>query len=171
MDYAADYQVQTSAWGRFGVYAIATNNRTNSAQVITTVPAIEAVGGLALPKWKANATFQWEFGQWSAAWTTRFFNHYCLNVEPGDKCGNSSPHIIAQGSDHVPSQVYHDLFVRYRVPEGQRLGILDDADVKLGITNLFNKEPPLDLTPGFQGYSSLGDPRRGLYLLSLTTRF
>jgi iron complex outermembrane receptor protein len=50
--------------------------------------------------------------------------------------------------------------------------LLDNAEIQLGIKNVFNKKPPLDLgNSPLNFYSTLGDPRLASYYLSLKKYF
>lgn len=108
-------------------------------------------GGLT---WKGNSTVAWTNDALSIGWRARFFNDYYLRqdrtVQP------------LQGDARVPSQIYHDLFASWK--------IRDDVDLRVGVNNLLDAEPPVDITTG-TFYSRFGDPRLRNFHLALTKRF
>jgi outer membrane receptor protein involved in Fe transport len=45
--------------------------------------------------------------------------------------------------------------------------VFSNIDIRLGIQNVFNKRPGVDLVNFASVYSQSGDPRQGLYWLSI----
>jgi outer membrane receptor protein involved in Fe transport len=115
-------------------------------------------GGL---RWKLSSSLTWRRANWTLGWTTRFFDSYFLNTDHGV--------VPDQGSATIPSQTYHDVFGRYQFTSDSKLA---GAEVAFGINNVFNKEPPVDVTaPQGLGYSLWGDPRLASYYLSIKKSF
>lgn len=173
-DLALDYQLETSRLGTFDLFAYATRNTHFRTQTLATDPVVEnvGVGGTYTNplKFKANAGLNWQYGGWSAGWTASYYSSY-LVADPS--LPTSADLFLIQGSDEVPSQIYHDVVASYRFEGVDRLfSHADDLTVRLGVKNVFNKKPPLDAgfySAGF--YSPYGDPRLAQYWLSLTTSF
>jgi|GEM_PF-3921648 len=76
--------------------------------------------------------------------------------------------ILSQDSERVPGQVYHDLFVRYRLPARNRA--LADLELALGAKNLFDKALPVDMSTS-RYYSTFGDPRMRRIYVNLKKTF
>jgi len=90
---------------------------------------------------------------------------------------SSAPTFINQGSRTVPSEIYHDAFVTYRVPTNSAHSslssrLLDGIEIQLGITDVFNTKPPFEASNVLFGgygfyYSPYGDPRLRDYWVSI----
>ncbi len=112
-------------------------------------------GGSGGTTWKGNSTVAFvKDDTWSVGWRSRFSNDYYLrqdhSVQP------------LQGSARIPSQIYHDVFATWAVRE--------DTDLRGGVTNVLNTQPPVDITTG-SFYSRYGDPRLRHFNIALTKRF
>jgi outer membrane receptor protein involved in Fe transport len=104
----------------------------------------------------------------------QYYDHYLVyGATASTSLRNTS--IANQGSDTIPSQLYHDLFVRYRFAPnpGFARGLLANAELMVGIGNVFDTEPPLIATTSAtsRGYSAFGNPRLRRYTISLTRSF
>lgn len=123
------------------------------AGVITGVFAggYGSTGGLT---WKGNSTVAWTNDAWTLGWRTRFFNDYYLrqdrSIQP------------LQGDNRVPSQIYHDLFATWEINK--------DVDLRVGVNNVLDAKPPVDVTTG-TFYSRFGDPKLRNFYMALTKRF
>ncbi len=109
------------------------------------------LGGLAF---RANASAVWSKGRMSIGWRGRYVGGYYLRQDHAV--------VALQGANRIPSQTYHDLFARFEVKDGL---LLD-----LGVNNVLNRAPPLDLTVNGSN-SRAGDSRRAVYRVALTQRF
>lgn len=126
-------------------------------------------------------SLNWNKGSWAASWTARYTGSYKQWGAEGGRIwtllgGNFaavsnnqysvSPYVTAQGSDTIPSQTYHDLFVGYRFEDGSP--ILRGLTLQGGINNVFDKDPPIDVFHHYNAYSSpYGDVRGRSFWLSL----
>jgi outer membrane receptor protein involved in Fe transport len=172
--------------GRFGAlqwFALGTITEHYRTQTFPDFPVDEHVGlvtsqslaitGSSYPlKRKGNLGAVWSYQKWTAGWTARFFDSY--TIDAAQVFGGGSGISLAQGHDgRVASQVYHDLFVTYRIPHSNfAAGLLTNTEWQLGIRNLFNTRPPLDVSNASGGYySGFGDPRLASYYLSLKKAF
>jgi iron complex outermembrane receptor protein len=109
------------------------------------------VGGF--PKQKANASLNWNYGDWSAAWTAQFIGPLSEPCTPAtlpatvggrNECSNPGPINPAHttyryASNYLGKTIYHDVMGSYHVDS-------INTDFTLGIRNLFDKEPPTALT-------------------------
>lgn len=161
IDLAIDYSILTRI-GQFFLQASATYLDHNQTQVKSEAPLVENTGVTGNLKWRANGTINWEYGNWLVQWTTRYYDSYYLNV------GHMT--VLNQGAATIPSQVYHDVFARYRfdkAPQG-----LPNLEIVAGINNVFNRRPPVDVSTNTVGFfSPLGDPRRANYYVGLRASF
>ncbi len=137
-------------------------------------------------KLKANFRATWERGPWTLGWTVSYFGSYKQSGAPGSPIYAGNPltpltttYLLAQNGDHVPSQVYDDVFVAYKFPrriQGHgRIGdyLLDDWRLQVGVKDVFNRAPPLDAFNASVGapYSFYGDPRLRHYWLTINRDF
>jgi outer membrane receptor protein involved in Fe transport len=104
----------------------------------------------------------------------RYIGSYKIDVSQVLGAGNGTDLLQAQGNGgRVKSQNYHDLFVTYRVHGSAAApAFLAGTEWQLGVRNVFNTTPPLDVSNAFGGYySGFGDPRLASYYLSVKKSF
>lgn len=163
-------------------------------QYARTLPEYDAVGFHpregGTPKNQSSAVGSVEIGNWLFGWSTRFFDSYKMVGAPGGPFSRQfanggiyqdTLYIIPQGSDRVPSQLYHDLLVGYtwgrdaRVADGGQRGwkrLLGQGSVQFGVRNVFDKAPPLDVAYSNNFYlSTFGDTRLRSYWISIRKQF
>jgi len=105
---------------------------------------------------RINGSLVWTRGQWTCGWATQYYSRYRINP-------TSTTSIRRQGGPTVASQIYHDVFVRYRVSARGRHRCLEGLELTVGAKNVLDKAPPTDMSRGYY-YSTFGDPRmRRLY--------
>jgi iron complex outermembrane receptor protein len=102
----------------------------------------------------------------SFTYNAQFYDSYSIRLADPAAALTSDYNVELQGSERVPSQIYHDLGFAYTVAPSTR-GTLSGVRVELGIQNLFDKKPPV-IAALIGGYSQYGDPR--LRRFSLTVR-
>ncbi|MBL8270019.1 TonB-dependent receptor [Steroidobacter sp.] len=172
IDLGVLYSLPTAALGAFQFAANATVFQHYKVQDAIGSPLVDKVNEVANGgplKFKANASLAWDLGPWSAGWSSYYFGSYD-QYDVG-----TTIYVTAQGGETVPSQVYHDVFLAYRVPEafGSRAGqILSGVNVQLAIKNLFDAAPPFDAfyqSPAY--YSPFGDARMRSYSLTVSKEF
>jgi len=155
IDLAARYRFQVGDFGDLDLGLNATLTDYYREQTAFNTPLVDWVG---IPSRNSsgpidsriNASLLWQRRQWSAGWAANYYDSYQINP-------SSTTAVLSQGrSGKVSSQTYHDAFVRYRF--ARRTGILADTEFSLGVKNLFNQAPPIDMSRRHY-YSSFGDPR------------
>ena len=199
-DLSANYTRRTSV-GVFSVQAsesIITVLRTQYSQ---TLPAYDAVGFHPVdggaPKYKSTVNLVWERRQWTVGWTARYVSDYKVYGAIGSpaslQLGNAlyASTRVAQGSDYIPGQIYHDAFVSYAFRKNQSgsagaagsepkrpfLGaiatsVLSGLTVEFGVRNLFDRTAPFDVKYDNNYYlSPYGDVRLRSYWVSLRKAF
>ncbi|MEJ1962126.1 MAG: TonB-dependent receptor [Gammaproteobacteria bacterium] len=167
-DMALSYVRNIGQWGNLTLRSGATRQMHHTTQS-TLAAAPEEIAGLASDlRWKGNLGLTWDYRAFAFSWLTTYYDKYWL----------LSDHSIvpSQGSASIPRQVYHDMFVGYdfgaRGAGDLMANVMDGLQVQLALTNIFNKEPPVDVYSNPQAfYSSFGDPRMARYSLTLKKRF
>ncbi|MEJ1971972.1 MAG: TonB-dependent receptor [Lacunisphaera sp.] len=197
-DLTAGYTLKTGA-GTFDLQAMESITLHLKSQYSQTQPEYDAVNfpsESGATKYKTNATLNWDWHRWTASWAVRYFSAYQQYGAAGGPSATqraatgttaaarapSTSYTLPQGSDTIPSQMYHDLFVGYafgkqRVESGSKLhalgsSLLDGLTVQAGVRNIFNKVPPFDVYYSNNYYlSPYGDTRLRSYWLTVKKTF
>lgn len=168
LDFAVDYGWHTERFGSFSVAMLATHQLENESQIVANAPVVDTIGYVNGLEWQGNLTFSWDMDQWSAAWTSRYYDSYSV----GSAGFPNDFFVASQGSETVPSQHYHDVFASYRFGNtGNSMALLSGVQLQLGVRNVFNTKPPVDMASFGTYYSSWGDPRLSSYYLTLRKAF
>lgn len=179
VDFSLDYS-RDFPFGRLDLFATATYTVSYETQARAGSPIVDrvglansvqsAAGGGAYPlRWRGNTGITWTRGRLQAGWSLRYIDDYLLDTF-------SAATLLAQGNGgRIESQVYHDIFVSYTFGAQDKSArwrqLLTGTQLRLGVRNLFNTEPPVDVSNTTNYYSGFGDPRLANYTLSLTHRF
>jgi iron complex outermembrane receptor protein len=172
-DAQVDYRLDLSRFGIFDLFAVGTYQTHYKTQAGPVSPEIENVGYTSASplKLKGNLGVNWSRGPWSAGWVARYFDSYYV-INPAVASSTNAQSIINQGNGgYISSQKYHDVFAAYHFAEGTGFmpSMFKSAEIKLGIQNVFNTEPPVDTRT--VGYSVYGDPRLASYYVSVKAAF
>jgi len=163
-DFALDYRFDASSWGEFELTALATRQVLFDTQTVPNAPVTDQSGVIGNLEWKGNASLTWSRAEWSAGWTARYYDSYFLNFAHALN--------VNQGAATVPSQTYHDVFVQWSAPRNIGFSLLEDTQVQLGVRNVFDKKPPVDVSNLSNNlYSTWGDPRLASYYVTLRKAF
>jgi len=167
---AANYEF-SSTIGDWSMYVNGNTIQHQRQQFTFDSPVFEYIGsGLnrsSLAKFQGAGGMLWRRGPWSASWSTRFYSHYRIY----------DFYKVAEGSEFVAAQLYHDVQGTY---EFGRTGnyadsgwksALDHLALQIGAHNVFNTKPAFDASNSRGYYSQYGDPRMGVYYLSLKKAF
>lgn len=163
-DLKVAYDTPETSFGKAMLSVEATYQPTLEKQPTPGSPAQNEIGLTAGAPQRIGARSQLvlERNAWTLAFNTSYHGSYTVSPDPNI--------IRAQGSRKVRAQMYHDLSLSYRLPEWSAMPA--DGEIRLGVQNVLNAEPPLDMdTRGGVGYSTLGDPRLRTVRLSLIARF
>jgi outer membrane receptor protein involved in Fe transport len=144
-----DYRKETAGWGTFNLSALATRGMHYKQQLTLALPFYDyarfpSIGGPLA--WKGNVNLTWDYGRWTVGWSARFASEY------NEYVGTTSPtavYVTELGGLRVPSQMYHDVFVTYKMPSAKAGAkwwekALSRTDIQLGIKDVFNSVPPFD---------------------------
>lgn len=175
-DVQLDYRWDTEARGAFDFFLVGTWQPRYAIQLISGAPVVDYVGlGAVNPlEFKGNAGLTWNLSAWRAGWNLNYFDSY--RAAPPEQWHTDMAMANQGNGGRVPSQIYHDVFVNYDFALSNANGIpgwLSGTQVQLGIRNLFNKRPPVDMGAEYSHayYSPFGSPRMASYYLAVTTRF
>jgi iron complex outermembrane receptor protein len=156
MTFNRDYIISSPAVNKQGV---ATEVNTEYAGSVSQL----------IPKHKYNFTLQWDYGPWSAAWSTYVIGpmwEVCQNSRAvrspyiGSGDFPTTPNkfqwcskILAtpnsahgyEGLNELGTTVYNDLQATYAITRW-------NTDITLGVRNLFDKNPPISMTAFANSY-------------------
>lgn len=171
IDIQADYRFSTKHLGTWRFYAVATNTISLSRQVLASQGTIDRAGLSDGPlKWRGNAGIDWNAGSWSAGWNAQYYDGYgvCSSLLTAFNCAQQQ---LWQGSSRVPSQIYNDLYLRYKTSASH--GALANAEISVGINNIFNAQGPT-IASGLafaNGATSYVDPRLRRFSVGIRKHF
>jgi outer membrane receptor protein involved in Fe transport len=157
-DFSLEYRVDAGRAGAFTFTSTATHLKMNAIRVIPTADEQENAGTRAALQWRAAGTVGWSYNAWSANWSTRFFDKYCMV--------SGCVVQLNQGSASIPSQVYHDIFIDF-APDKEVTPWGSKVELQFGINNIFDRDPPIDTDNTSQYYSTFGDPRGSNYYAAI----
>lgn len=182
-DFQVDYDIVTERFGAWRPYLIATLQTTVIRRLLPTDPEINVVGfsvensvfGAEPLEWRGNFGVNWDAGPWNAGWDAQFYDsrNVCVPAAAAAVCAAA---VQRQGSTSIPEQLYHDVYVSYSFDEtGRWPGLLSGTELRLGIQNLLDEDPPIvastsPLARGM-GYDYFGDPRLRRFTLTLRKHF
>lgn len=158
---------------RMEIRAIATRVRELDNFIDPTQPQLpnRQLSELGDPKWAANFSFRYDFGNWDLRWDTRYLGRqtigtyeaqnsftglctafYVTNIGCTLNSITTLPPLNADQFDRVyyPDVFYHDIRVQFDVSNRFRF--------YAGVNNLFDRQPPLGLlgTAGGDPFDSFG---------------
>lgn len=171
-DLQAEYATNSEAWGRMRFYAAATYTKELSRGVQTSGPVVTRSGFSDGPlKWRGNFGIDWSgTDTWSAGWNAQYYDSYrvCASTLSQFSCNQWE---TWQGASKVPSQIYHDAYVRYTFSANS--GLLEAADLSFGLQNMFNNQGATIAsgTAYVVGATSYVDPRARRFTLLLRKHF
>ncbi len=178
-DLKIDYNKETQ-FGTFGLRAVGTAIQHDRRQFAVGTALLDYAGfpndgGEA--KRKASATLSWERQAWTLGWTATYYSQYGQQFSAGSPSAIRNPlrlntYTAAQGSDHIPSQTVHDMYVAYAFDRAGGSGsLLSNVTLSAGVSNVFNTLPPVDVVRAPYYYSFYGDPRLRSFRIGITKEF
>lgn len=176
IDLQIDYEWTTARAGNFYWMTVLTRTEKFERKLTADTETFDAVGYSDGPlAWRGQVGLRWERGPWGAGWQAQYYDSYSVELANPSVAFQNPDRVRNQGRAHVPSQIYHDFFVRYRF-EGNTSSWWNNTVISLGIQNVFDKEPPiiapLSLTTfGSADYSGYGDPRLRRFELTIRKSF
>lgn len=166
---AIDYNLEYSrslGGVQYHFYAAATYEWRLSKKVLSSDPDINSVGLQDGPlRWRGNLGVDLQLGKWSAGWNAQYYDYQYVYAST-DTASQRASAILDQGASKVPSQLYHDIYVKYRLSGEKRW--FGDLDVSLSVQNAFNTQPPILARLGL---SPFADPRLRRFVISVEKHF
>jgi hypothetical protein len=167
-DASINYSHRTQSWGLWNFWSQATSWQHYQVQATFNAPLVEYIGTPGYVKLKASAGLSWDYNQWTLGWSVRYV----------DSTLQRTAYLAQQGSDHIPSQHYHDVFVARRFPQATTPNAawwrraLSRSELQVGVQNVLNTTPPFDAyySPNYL-ISRYGDPRLATYTLTVRKNF
>jgi len=174
-DFQADYTWKTVSWGEFQSYASATYQPDFQTKSVPAVPFVQLVGNAATLLWRGNGGLNWTKSRLSLGWNMQYYDSYRIYSQTATPAFIATS-ILNQGSPTIPSQVYHDVQLRYQwgaKPEGwQRY--FAHTQVTVGVQNIRNTSPAITATTNESAIfaiSPFGDPRGARYTMDVRRQF
>src|SRR5690606_23055843 len=109
-------------------------------------------------KWRANYGVQWTKDAWSVDLNGQYYGPHQVTYGDPEIAPYNEAAIQFQGAASIPSQSYFDLSAGYRLG-ASRSELLSNLELRFGIQNLLDTDPPIIAADTGPGYSPLGDPR------------
>ncbi|MGL6162171.1 TonB-dependent receptor [Microbulbifer sp.] len=165
-DIQIDYTRNLGNYGTLRTYVVATlqEELTRRLTLEPDATPINYVGeGDGPVRLTGNMGLDWVASpQLTLSWNAQYTESHCLQLG----CGQHR----FQGAAEVPSQVYHDISLRYdfTLPRDS-WEMLGNTTLDFKVENVFDQEPPI-LAYGLN-YSSYGDPRMRRYSLTVRKSF
>jgi outer membrane receptor protein involved in Fe transport len=167
LDLSVDQTVDLPRAGELNAYLRATWEPSLSRRVAPGARKVERVGYFDGPlEWRGNAGLDWTRDRLTVGINGQFYSRY--RIVKSITSPTDEQTVRTQGARYVPSQFYADLYGTYRLGRSRATG---SAELRLGISNVFDSRPPTVVDPAGLGYSFYGDPRRRRVQLSLEVPF
>jgi outer membrane receptor protein involved in Fe transport len=172
-DAAIDYAPQTERYGTFDLFSTLTWLAHFKTKALPTEPFVDSVGiGSSLVslstgsplRLRASGGVTWSRRGLNLTWQSQYFHHYIAST-------NAATLLMQGNAGRVPSQVYHDVSATYSFASAAGLAWLANTRLQLGLQNVFNRQPPVDVNFQNTFYSPFGDPRLRSYSLSIRHGF
>ncbi|MFU8830620.1 MAG: TonB-dependent receptor domain-containing protein [Wenzhouxiangella sp.] len=181
-DFNGNYRMNTDTMGRF---ALGLNATYTSSAKLTTGALSEAAdvvgraqGAFGGPtwRWRANASLNWNFGDFGLTYTLRYLHSLtedCRGFEGLFDAGiatrqlcSDPENLDAEGDpfaqNNVGSVTYHDISGTYETPW--------NSTIRAGVRNLFQKDPPFMVSPFANSFDQAYD-NSSFWFVSYNQRF
>lgn len=173
IDYSLSYQ-RAFGSGNDDHISLSANHSTalhNKTQYAVNRPSFDSVdfpseGGPVRQRTNLNAT--WRHAKWRLTWATQRIGEHKIRGAAGGPASLQTANggvvtpattVNAQGGEKVSSQIYHDMTLAYATGEQDsahewRNRLLGNVVVTVGVRNVFDKVPPLDVSYTGNFYTS-----------------
>lgn len=152
LDFVADYTLPWQQLGRWRVGGSATKTLKSTRELGPGQPAINDEGDTyGTPAWKMTGSLFWNRGPWQGSVFVNYLSGFNSN-----QAGNSLTWTYP-----IPAVAKTDIRGGYEFKRGVWRGYAKGLRVNLGVSNLFDKEPPFSDTifgynGGLHGFLALG---------------
>ncbi len=169
VDIQLDYSIETSRWGTWQAYAIATQQTHFVRRILPTDPSYDSVGYVDGPlEWRGNFGLNWSAGSWDSGFNAQYFDSYSIEYSDPSLAFANAERLQDQGTATVRAQILVDAFVRYEL-NSDRVGI-DGLQFTLGIQNVFDEQPEI-LAASVGTISGYSDPIGRRFLFTIRKAF
>lgn len=179
VDASFNYTQDIGDWGRLAFRL----NTTYTTEYKSTIGDLsQAVNLVSQPneeiyRLRSNLATTWDYGDFSATWTIRHTSRLretCGGLEGFFAAGLSTTQICntpdyvnrdgeTEASNFIGSVFYHDVSGAYSAPW--------DATIRVGVRNLFKKEPPVSLNAFANSFIQTYDIPGGQWFVQYTQKF
>ena len=180
-DGSANYRLNTES---FGTFAFGLNATYTSSAKLTLGPLSEAdsvvgdmVGAFGGPtwRWRGTGSVAWRYGDFGVTWGMRYLHHLeedCAGLEGFLEAGLSTRQLCSNpnfddpdrdATNKIGAVTYHDLSASYEVPW--------NGTVRAGVRNLFDKDPPFNVSSFANSFDQAYDIPGQFWWLSYQQRF
>ncbi|WP_170226852.1 TonB-dependent receptor domain-containing protein [Sphingorhabdus contaminans] len=171
---AIDIQVDYSAKTKFGLlrmYGMFTKHIDSKRQDAPTLPSTDSVGYRGGPlNWRGNFGFDFSHDNWAIYWNSQVSSSYDVR-SPLYTPSLATITVQRQGSERIPSQIYHDIGFRYQLRTNKN-SLWNGVTIYGGVQNIFDTKPPALATLSFIGGSSpYGDSRLRRFSFGISKHF
>ena len=166
IDFTVAYRFPKIALGQFNAKAEASALQRFDFTQNATTPAVNQRWLDGNSKWKGNASLTWRRNLWSAG----VFANYVSGYRDSSLRTTTftASYISSDGYYIVRDMITYNVHLAHQFKEGKWLG---NSSVRLGVNNLFDKDPPFS-NKSSQGYDSgMADPRGRALYAELTKKF
>jgi iron complex outermembrane receptor protein len=150
LDLEVNYRLPRTSFGNFGIRTQTTYLDEFILQSTNTSERLNYAGEYPYYRVKSNLTLDWNMGNWSATFGTRYFSASktsCWDADPDAPIECSNPtgetNNYGTGYDKKSALVYNDLSVGYNFPW--------KAKLMVGANNVFDKKPRINYDTASSG--------------------
>lgn len=168
IDVDASYTFHTQNFGKFKVAGDATYTIKYNRSLMPDDPLVNCSGNMACengqygyPNLLAKLGVNWEKGAWNATSTANFTAHYHVDRDPNATI-NAYYDLYNQGY-MIPSMTTVDASVAYSG--------FKNMQVRVGVNNVFNRDPAFDPSSDIGYDNTYGDPRGRYIYASISYKF
>ncbi|MBN8922832.1 MAG: TonB-dependent receptor [Rhodanobacter sp. 68-29] len=140
-DFGAHYRLPEFGYGKFGVNFDANYLSAYNTQSSSDADVVGYAGTWSLPRWRINAGVDWSMGDFGASWGLRYYGAFrdqCWEADVECNQPNYEGKNWGTGANRKGAIVFHDVQFRYDTPW--------NANVQVGVNNVFNKKRPITYT-------------------------
>lgn len=165
IDFLVGYRSPATSLGNFRVTLEASHLRQFDEQLVAGGPVSELSWTDGNTRWKGSLSLHWRKGDWAAGWVTDYTGE---SKDPFLRTTATGPGISSEGYHIVAASWVSKASVTRHFRGDAWWG---NSSVRLGVNNVFDREPPFGLGGDTDGYlRGLGDPRGRTWFIEVTKK-
>ncbi|MFK2903578.1 TonB-dependent receptor [Dyella ginsengisoli] len=148
-DYSVRYRLPEYSFGRLVAQVSGSYVSKYQSQSSPDAVVAESVGQYPIYRNRANISLDWSKGAFGATWTTRYYSSIrdvCYSASECNQPNYTSPSWGYTGANRHGATAFNDVQVRWNAPW--------NGQFRLGINNVFNKQPSVNYLANQLGYNS-----------------